>query len=282
MVNNEIVNLIQTEVNSILDATQQNFNPLYAGYSCKVNNEINYTFRKVYPKKLVANLIFGSATKNNDLEDKYSMNFTINIQSEANGGTIAKSVFDDLFKNLTRQIRTLGSYTGKIFLSSPTLIAPYEEIEDSFCCIYTMNGSVEFSEYIVLGSKYELSLDGTNYIEVKPRQPYTLKEATGGNDKNLRTPSLMTFTKESNVRTINLVVVYQQKTGSTASITRFNALYNKLLDEVYGETSQKYYYKETTGTIVKYLSDLICVRGQKIYDEATGENVLSIQLKDGD
>lgn len=287
MVNNEIVKLIQDTVDDILDSTSQNYDSDLAGYECQVNNEINYQFEKALPNKSVANIVFGSATKNNDLEDKYSMSFVINIQSEAGGGEKAKKLFDDVFKLLTRTYPTLGNYNSKVFLASPVLIQPYYEIEDTFCCLYTMNGSVEFSEKIVLGSKYELSLDGTNYIEVKPRQPYCLKEATGGQDKNYSDPSKMIFTKESNVLTINLVILYEKiiKTTLTTEETNFNALFNKLLDEAYGETNQKYYLKDTTGTgntaVVKTITNLVCVRCQKIYDEATGENVLSIQMKVG-
>ena len=110
-----------------------------------------------------------------------------------------------------------------------------------------------------------------------------MKEATGGMDKNNSNVGMMTFTKESNQLTIQFTLLYEQivKTTLSTEETNFNALFNKLLDECYGASSQEYYYKETTGTVVKTLSNLICCRGQKIYDETTGENVLSIQLKVG-
>ena len=255
MVNNAIVDLIQTKIDLILADLQNsgsdNYDANFLGVDCQVNNEINYAFERAIPNHIVANVSFGGASKNNDLEDKYSMSFVINIQSEVNGGELAKKLFDILFKGLTRTYQTLDTYNSKIFLTSPVLMQPYYEIEDSFACLYTMNGSVEFSEKVVLGSKYELSLDGTNYYEIKARQPYTMKEATGGQDKNYNTPSIMTFTKESNVLTINLVFLYEKiiKTTLTTEETQRNALFNKLLDECYGDTSQKYYFKDSTGTI---------------------------------
>lgn len=291
MVNNAIVDLIQQKIDLILadlqNSESDNYDANFLGVDCLIHSEINYAFEQAIPKHIVANILFGSATKNNDLESKYSMNFVINIQSEINGGELAKKLFDILFKTLTRSYQTLDSYNSKVFLASPVIINPYAEIEDNFICLMTMNGSVEFSETIVLGTKYELSLDNVNYYEIKPRQPYIMKEATGGNDPNYSNQSLLKFSKASNEISIQLTLIYEKiiKTSLTTDETNFNTLMNKLLDECYGATTQTYYYKETVGSgttaITKTISGLICVRGQKIYDETTGENVLSIQLKVG-
>lgn len=277
MVNSYIVSLLQNTVDSFINSNGANYNSKYNGYTCIIHDEIDYQFKSGRPKLIEANVLFGSATKNNDLEDKYSMNFVINIQSEVNGGDVAKSLFEDVFQILTRTYQTLGSYNSKIFLTSPVLMQSFVEIEDNFCNLYTMNCSVDFSKNVVLGSKYELSLDGTNYIEIKPRQPRITKEATGNTDINFQDTSQVVFTKKGNTITFNLVLIYQQKSGET----NFNALFNKLLDECYGASSQKYYFKDTTGTVVKQLSNLICVKGDKVYDETTGENVLSLQFKVG-
>lgn len=285
MVNSQIIQLLQDTANSFTQSTGANYKAIYNGYSCIIHDEIDFQFRKGTPMLIEASVVFGSATKNNDLEDKYNMNFVVNIQSEVNGYEIAKSLFNDIFKILTRQVKQLGEYSGKIFLTSPVLMNPYAEIEDSFCSLFTMNGSVEFSEKLVIGCKYQLSLDGTNYIDIKPRQPYCLKEATGGNDKNMSNVSIMTFTKESNVLTINIVVLYEKITGSnlTTAQTNFNTLMDKLYDECFGSSTQTYYLKIQAGTTTaKSFSKLICVRGQHIYDEATGENVLSLQFKVGE
>lgn len=283
MVNSQIVKLIQDTADSFTQSTGANYKAIYDGYSCVVFNEYTYEFKNDTPKVINALVKFGSAQKNNDLENKYTMNFVINIFSEQNGWVKAKSLFDDIFLTLTRTYQTLGDYKSKIFFSSPALMNEQVKIGDNFYSYLTMNGSVEFSKNVVLGATYQLSLDGTNYVEIKPRQPYCLKEATGGNDKNIGTPSMMTFTKESNVLSVQFTLLYEQivKNTLTTAETQFNALFNKLLDECYGASSQTYYYKETTGSVVKTISNLICVRGQKIYDETTGENVLSIQLKVG-
>jgi len=285
MVNSQIIQLLQDTADSFIQSTGANYKAIYNGYSCIIHDEMDFQFRKGTPMLIEASVVFGSATKNNDLEDKYNMNFVVNIQSEVNGYEIAKSLFNDIFKILTRQVKQLGQYSGKIFLTGPVLMNPYAEIEDSFCSLFTMNGSVEFSEKLVIGCKYQLSLDGTNYIDIKPRQPYCLKEATGGNDKNISNVSIMTFTKESNVLTINIVVLYEKITGSdlTTEQTNFNALMDKLYDECFGSSTQTYYLKIQAGTTTaKSFTDLICVRGQHVYDEATGENVLSLQFKVGE
>ena len=283
MVNADIVKLIQDTADSFTQSTSVNYKAIYSGYSCIVFNEYTYEFKKDTPKVINAIVKFGSAQKNNDLEDKFTMNFVVNIFSEPNGWVKAKSLFDDVFLTLTRTYQTLGNYKAKIFFSSPALMNEKVEVGSNFYSYLTMNGSIEFSKNVVLGATYQLSLDGANYVDIKPRQPYCMKECVGGNDNNYNTPSIMTFSKQSNVLTIQLTILYEQivKNVLTSAETRFNALFNKLLDECYGASSQEYYYKETTGTVVKSLSDLICVRGQKIYDETTGENVLSIQLKVG-
>lgn len=286
MVNSEIVSFIQTKINTILadlkNSESENYDARFLGFTCVIHNEINYKFKKAEKKKIEANCLFGSATKTNDLENKYNMSFVVNIQSEVNGGELAKKLFDIFFKTWTRTTQTLGSYNAKIFFTSPVLTQPYYEIEDSFCCLYTLNGSVEFSENVVLGCQYQLSLDGTNYIDIKPRQPYIIKEAVGNTDTEvLASGSPTLFTKKSEAITINLVLLYEAKAGTTTAIANFNALFSALYNECYGASSQKYYFKTTANGITKTITNLICVRGQHIYDEATGENVLSLQFKVG-
>ena len=277
MVNDAIVNLIQTTVNSIITNYTETIGgvavKIFNGYSCVIHNELDYQFMSAESKVIDANIIFGSATKNNDLEDKYNLSFVINIQSEPNGYEIGKKLFDIVFKTLTRKIVSLGDYTGKIFLSSPTITNPFSAIESDYAVLLSMNGSVEFSESVIYGCKYELSMDGTNYIEIKPRTPYTLKEAVGGMDKNYSDPSQMTFTKSSNQLTINIVLIYELN-GQTAHDT----LFNKLMQECKEGLNQTYTFKESIGNVLNpsytsTISNLICIRGQHIYDEASGENV---------
>lgn len=288
MVNDAIVNLIQTTVNSIITNYTETIGgvavKIFNGYSCVIHNELDYQFMSAQEKVIDANIIFGSATKNNDLEDKYNLSFVINIQSETNGYEIGKKLFDLIFKTLTRKIVSLGDYTGKIFLSSPTITNPFSAIESDYAVLLSMNGSVEFSESVIYGCKYELSMDGTNYIEVKPRTPYTLKEAVGGMDKNYADPSQMQFTKSSNQLTINIVLIFELDGGATE--TAHDTLFKKLMQECKEGTNQTYTFKESIGNVLSpdytsTISDLICVRAQHIYDENTGENVMSLQFKVG-
>ena len=278
MVNKQIVELLQNTANSFTNSNGANYNSKYNGYTCIIHDEIDYQFRKATPKLIEANVLFGSATKNNDLEDKYNMNFVVNIQSEINGGEIAKSLFEDIFKVLTRTYQTLGTYNSKLFLTSPVLMQPYFEIEDSFCCLYTMNGSVEFSENVVLGCTYQLSIDGVNYTTIKPRQPYELRECIGAIDPII-SGNESTFTYSSNSRTFNLILLYEQSSGNTTADTTKNTLFNDLLDDCENPSNRTYNLKVVVGTKTYTHELLIMVRGQHIFDEATGENVLSLQFK---
>ena len=285
MVNDAIVNLIQNTVNGIITNYEEVVGTKYFyGYTCVIHNELDYQFMSAEKNVIDANIIFGSATKNNDLEDKYNLSFVINIQSEINGYEIGKKLFDILFKTLTRKIVSLDGYTGKIFLSSPTISNPFSAIESDYAVLLTMNGSVEFSEKVIYGCKYELSLDGVNYIEVKPREPYTLKEAVGGMDKNYSDPSEMVFTKSSNQLTINIVLIFELDGGQTE--TAHDTLFKKLMQECKEGLNQTYYFKESIGNVLNpnytsTISGLICVRGQHLYDEASGENIMSLQFKVG-
>ena len=285
MVNDAIVNLIQDTVDDIIENYEEVAGTKYFyGYTCVIHNELDYQFMKSEPNVIDANIIFGSATKNNDLEDKYNLSFVINIQSEPNGYEIGKKLFDILFKTLTRKIVSLDDYTGKIFLSSPTISNPFSAIESDYAVLLTMNGSVEFSESVVYGCKYELSMDGVNYIEVKPRTPYTLKEATGGMDKSFVDPSQMVFTKSSNQLTVNIVLIFELDGGTTE--TAHDTLFKKLMQECKEGTKQTYTFKESIGDVLNpsytsTISGLICVRGQHVYNEESGENVMSLQFKVG-
>ena len=97
MVSNELVSLIQTTVDSIIANYTETIDNVsvkpFKDYTCEIHNEIDYQFQEARPLFIEANLLFGSATKNNDLEDKYSQNFAINIQSEINGGMVAKKKY---------------------------------------------------------------------------------------------------------------------------------------------------------------------------------------------
>ena len=102
MVNDAIVNLIQNTANSIITNYEEVVGTKYFyGYTCVIHNELDYQFMSAQEKVIDANIIFGSATKNNDLEDKYNLSFVINIQSEPNGYEMGKKLFDLIFKTLT-------------------------------------------------------------------------------------------------------------------------------------------------------------------------------------
>ena len=281
MVNEELVSLIQTTANTIIETYTETIDNevvyVFNGYTCVIHNEINFEFQEATPFLIEASLLFGSAQKNNDLEDKYSQNFVINIQSEINGGELAKKLFNLIFKELTRTYQTLGTYSCKLFLTSPIITNPFSTIESDFRCLLTMNASIEMAEKVVLGATYSLALGSGTDIEVKPRQPYCLKEAMGGIDTKPLNPNLSLFTKSSNQLSINLVLIYELDGGETT--TAHDSLFTKLLDECYSYSGQKYTFKCVVGGSTKTISNLICVRAQHIYDETTGENVISLQFK---
>lgn len=284
MVSNELVSLIQTTANTIKANYTETIGgqavKIFKDYTIVIHNEIDYEFMEAQDKLIEANLLFGSATKNNDIEDKYSQNFVINIQSEINGGSIAKKLFNLIFESLTRTYQTLGTYKCKLFLTSPIITNPFSSIESDYRCLMTMNGTLEISKKIVLGATYSLALASGTDITIKPRTPYALKEAVGGMDKNYTDATNMTFTKSSNQETINIVLVYEL--DGTTPITAHDTLFTTLFSECYGASSQKYTFKAVVGDTTKTISNLICVRAQHIYDEGTGENVLSLQFKVGD
>lgn len=279
MVSKELELLIQNTANSIIANYTETIGgvavKIFKDYTCVIHSEIDYQFKEATPFLIEANLLYGAGTKNNDIEDKYSQNFVINIQSEVNGYEKAKTLFNLIFKALTRTYQTLGTYNCKLFLSSPVITNPFSAIESDYQVLMTMNGSLELAENIVLGATYEISLDGTNFITIKPRQPYSLKECMGAMDISTSNPQESTFTKSSNQFTHNCILIYEQRENND----NFNSIMNALLNECYGNSNNKYTLKETTGTIVKTINNLLCVRGQKTYDEATGENVLSLQFK---
>lgn len=277
MVNENIVELIQNTANSFTDSTSVNYKAIYAGYSVVIYNEFTYQFKETQDKVIEAVVKFGSAQKNNDIANKFSLGFAINIFSEPNGWQIALNLFNDVFETLTRTYQTLGEYSGKIFLSSPAIMNEQVEVGDCFYAYSTMNGSVEYCKNVVLGATYSLALGTGTDITIKPRQPYCLKEAMGGIDTPLSNPSLSLFTKSSNQLTTNLVLIYELD-GNTNN-TSHDDLFNALLNECYGSSNQKYTFKCVCGGNTKTISNLVCVRAQHIFDEANGENVLSLQFK---
>ena len=284
MVNEELVSLIQTTANNIITNYTETINNVsvkpFKDYTCIIHGEIDYRFQEATPLLIEANILFGAGTKQNDIEDKYNQSFVINIQSEINGYEKAQKLFVLVFETLSRTYQTLGDYKSKIFLTSPVIINPFNAIESDFRVLLSMNGSMELSKKVVLGSTYKLSCDnGTNYITVKSRQPYCMKECIGANDQTSNSPTIEVFTKEGNTLTINLVLILELDGGDTE--TAHDTLFKKLFNECYENSNDKYTFQNITGSITKTISNLICVRGQHLYDETTGENVLSLQFKVG-
>lgn len=291
MVRNELIDFIQEAIDDIIENYEEvvdgQLTKIFTGYTCNISGDINYEFLEPQDKVIEASVFIGSATKNNDLENKYNQKFTINIVSEINGGTIAMKLFNIFFTQYTRTYLpnqninvSFGDFKGKLFLTSPVYMGKYENMQSNYIQYMVVNGDIEYAKDVVLGCKYQLSLDGTNYIPVFPRQPYVLNEAVGGNDINVvNNGTPMVFSQQSNVLTINLVLIFELD-GATPE-TNHDALFKKLLDECYGRTGQKYTFKIEVGGITKTLSNLVSVRGQHVYDETSGENVISIQLKVG-
>ncbi len=286
MVRNELIDFIQEAIDDIIETYEEDNVKIFTGYTCNITGDINYEFLEPKDKEIEASVFIGSATKNNDLENKYNQKFTINIVSEINGGTVAMKLFNIFFTKYTRTYLpnanidvSFGDFKGKLFLTSPVYMGKYENMQSNYIQYMVVNGDIEYAKDVVLGCKYQLSIDSTNYISVYPRQPYCLKEAVGGMDKNYSDPSQMIFTKSSNQLTINIVLIFELEGGQTE--TAHDTLFKKLLDECYGASSQTYTFKTECGGITKTFTNLICVRGQHIYDEASGENVLSLQFKVG-
>lgn len=281
MVSKELELLIQNTANSIIANYTETIGgvavKIFKDYTCVIHGEIDYQFKEATPFLIEANLLYGAGTKNNDIEDKYSQNFVINIQSEVNGYEKAKTLFNLIFKALTRTYQTLGTYNCKLFLSSPVITNPFSAIESDYQVLMTMNGSLELAENIVLGATYQLSIDGVNYIDVKPRQPYELRESIGAMDTPLDATDDTTYTYSSNQRTFNLILLYEQRSGN--SNNNFNALFNALLDDCENSSIRSYGLKVIVGNKTYTHNSLIMIRGQHIFDEVKGENVLSMQFK---
>ena len=285
MVRNELIEFIQEAINDIIDNYEEETNVKYFdGYTCNISGDINYEFLEPSDKVIEASVFIGSATKNNDLENKYNQKFTINIVSEINGGNMAMKLFNIFFTTYTRTYLPnanidvdFGEYTGKLFLTSPVYMGKYENIQSNYVQYMVVNGDIEYVKKVVLGATYSLALGSGTDIEVKPRQPYCLKEAMGGIDTKPLNPNLSLFTKSSNQLSINLVLIYELDGGETT--TAHDSLFTKLLDECYSYSGQKYTFKCVVGGTTKTISNLICVRAQHIYDEASGENVISLQFK---
>ena len=281
MVREDLIKFIQAAINKIITDNST----IFSGYTCKINGDINYEFLTPTEKTIEASVFVGSATKNNDLEDKYNQKFTINIVSEANGGKKAEKLFNLFFQAYTRTyfpnstfpLITFNGYKGKMFLTSPVYMGKYQNAQSNYVNYMVMNGDLEFVKKVILGATYSLALSGGTDITIKPRQPYILKEAMGSVDTSMNNPSVSKFTKQSNQFTTNIVLIYEL--DGTSPQTAHDTLFKSLLDECYGASNQQYTFKCVCGGETKTISNLICVRGQHIYDEATGENVLSLQFK---
>lgn len=285
MVRYQLIEFIQKAIDKIITTYTETINNVavyvFDGYTCKIHGDINYQFLEPEPKQIEASIIFGSITKNNDLEDKYNQKFTINIASEINGGKMAMKLFNIFFQQYTRTYFpntninvSFGDYKGKMFYTSPVYMGKYQNMKSNFIQYMVVNSEVEFAKYVVLGATYSLSLSNGSYFVVKPRQPYALREAMGGIDTKPLMPSYSFFSKSSNQTTINLVLLYE-----TTGATNHDTLFNSLLTECYEPSSTKYKFKCVVGSLTFEMTNMICVRGQHIYDEATGENVLSLQFK---
>lgn len=285
MVRNELIEFIQEAIDDIIETYEENNVKIFTGYTCNISGDINYEFLEPQDKVIEASVFIGSATKNNDLENKYNQKFTINIVSEINGGEIAMKLFNVFFAKYTRTYIpnanidvSFGDFKGKLFLTSPVYMGKYENMQSNFIQYMVVNGDIEYAEKVVLGATYSLALASGTDISITPRQPYCVKEAVGGTDPQiLNSGSPTLFTKSSDQITINIILLYELDGGSTT--TAHDSLFTSLLSECYGGSNQKYTFKCVVGGTTKTISNLICIRGQHLYDEASGENVLSLQFK---
>lgn len=274
MINSEIVNLFQQVGNTIINEENSD----YSDITLECNDEVDYEFFEANEKLVQCNFLFGSATQDNDLAKKFTQNFVINIQSELNGSIKAIGLFNEIFISLNRKMVILGDYNAKIILGSPTFIGQ-KQVNNGYACLYTMSGTVEFSEELILGATFKLLKLGNGSglgtaqqpTQIYPRQPKVVKDAQGGNDTQVFSSNKKTiFNKSSSVITTNFVMLLDDSTLALA-----------LLDECFGDTNNKYELTITIGQIEKTLTNLVVTRAEYIYDENTGDNVLSFSLNEG-
>lgn len=293
MISTELVNLFQNEVNRIIAG-----NPtLYDGITCTVNDEVSYENIELTPKHIDAHILFGSETQENDLSNKKLMNFVVFIESEKNGYEIARSLFYDVFISLNRTFQDIGTFNSKIYLTGPVLNVPFEDVADGYTCSLSMQGAIEFSTGLLVGTKYELKLSTGNYEEVKPMTPSQYKRVVGAADLQIINSSKdWLVTKQANEYGYVVTLLMEYPDGSNQSNRK--ALYKALLDECYyGTPNQKFALKQSLGkytdttnpnnpvTAYRYtyeITNLIVSTANLVYDEGSGDIAITISFVRGD
>lgn len=249
-------------------------------------NVIGYDEVEIQPLAFNPNLIqyyflWGSITKDNDLSNKYSFNFTINIDSELNGYKLTQKLFNELFNKLNRKWHSFTSdgntYKYKMRMTSPVLTNTEIPVNNGFINTYTMSVEVDFSINQLVGAKYELKVGSDmSFIQFQPRQPQTMKQLIGGIDTQITTSSKETLFNSQSETVVHQFVILCEN----------NALCKALINEAFG-AKQSYTLKITIGSengvdkVVKTISDLVATQCQFVYDEENGDNVISITLQKG-
>ena len=235
---------------------------------CILSGEINYNPLEAERDLVQANILFGTATKNNDLSEKYTQNFVINIFSELNGCEYAKPLFTELFLDLNRKIIDLDTYKAKVILTSPVIMQQFTANTNGYITLLTMSGTLEYSGNLIVGATYKMAFDDGEYYTISPRQPQIVKDAMGGNDTMPFGKTI--FNKSSQTISHQLVLVAEN-----------NTLFDALFDEADGTSSHIYKLKIKRGNKAeKEYINLSAVQCQIIYDENNGDNVISLNLKE--
>ena len=261
MVEQALIDKIKERLDEIVETKQ-----LVCRYN--LSGEINYVPLDAEKDLVQSNILFGTATKNNDLSEKYTQNFVINIFSELNGCEMAKSLFTELFLDMNRKFFNLNGYRAKIILTSPVIMQQFTANVNGYITLLTMSGTMEYSSNLLVEATYKMAYDDSEDFVISPRQPQIVKDAMGGNDTLITGKTI--FNKSSQTISHQFTLVAEN-----------NDLFYALLDEVDGTATHTYKLKIKRGNRAeKTYNNLCAVMVQVIYDENNGDNVISLNLKE--
>lgn len=145
-------------------------------YTAEVTDEVNFKPSSESDKDVTYQVLFGAARKIEGATDSYVTSVVINAYAEiGTNGTFTYDCLNYLFKSTSMKSVSINGTTLYPNLSSPVIINPRYESDNSYRVVYMIQGSIIASEDNQIGYEAEISLNGGNFQKIQVINPTSIR-----------------------------------------------------------------------------------------------------------
>lgn len=242
------------------------------GYTLKIVEEVGFGANTKPNEKFTIYVYvkFGVGNKQTNANNIINQPITLSAKSEAGDFRVATEILEKFFLTYSKTINTIvdgeNTYTVWNDYNTPNVISTIENIGIAQRVTVMMFGRISYSLNLLIGAKYSLSLDNTNFTQYTLIQPQRIYNTQATTPQKINSNYGSTELDGSNI------------VFSFSLMLDTSAICLKLLDMSFNGGSEILYVKTEYSPTIIYNGTYRVTQVSNIHDNQTYDNLLNITL----